>query len=192
MTRGADYRRGSLQQQDYDYAQTGAYFVTVCAQDRACLFGAIVDGQMRLNAAGREAGQCWLQIPRHFPNVELDEFVVMPNHLHGIVALGDGGRGTACRAPTVERFGKPISGSLPTVLRSFKSAVTKRINALQETPGAAVWQRNYYEHIIRDEASLHGIREYIVNNPLQWALDRENPTNETGRGVVGATFPLFQ
>ncbi len=134
----------------------------------------IVDGQMHLHAAGREAGQCWLQIPRHFPNVELDEFVVMPNHVHGILVLS---RGAACRAPTVERFGQPVSGSLPTVIRSFKSAVTQRSNALHGTPGASVWQRNYYEHVIRDEASLQGMREYIANNPLQWALDRENPVH---------------
>lgn len=178
-SRGHHHRR-SLRLKNYDYAQAGAYFVTLCTQNRACLFGEIVDGQMRLHPAGREAGQCWLQIPQHFPNVELDEFVVMPNHVHGIVVLGDGGRGTVCRAPTtVERFGRPVSGSLPTVVRSFKSAVTKRINALHGSPGVSVWQRNYYEHVIRDEASLQDIREYIVNNPLQWTLDRENPRHRT-------------
>ncbi len=174
-------KRRSLRLKDYDYAQAGAYFVTIATRDRACLFGVIVDGQMCLNAAGREAEQCWLQIPQHFPNAALDEFIVMPNHVHGILVLS---RGTACRAPTIERFGQPVSGSLPTVVRSFKSAVTQRLNALRGTPNASVWQRNYYEHVIRDEASLQGIREYIANNPLQWALDRENPAHRGAWRIV--------
>lgn len=106
----------------------------------------------------------------------LDAFVVMPNHVHGIIALADhDGRGTSQRGPTIERFGKPTSDSIPTILRLFKSATTKRINEMRDTPGLPVWQRNYYEHIIRNESSLDRIRQYIFDNPARWAIDRENP-----------------
>ncbi len=147
-----------------------------------CLFGHVTDGIMRLNIYGKIVWSCWREIPDHFPHVELDEFVVMPNHVHGILWIVDnvGARhgvplpngGTV---PNHERFGKPVPGSIPTIIRSFKSAVTKQINGKRGTPGARVWQRNYYEHIIRDESSLNRIREYITMNPLRWAMDRENP-----------------
>jgi len=168
------HNRHSLRLQEYDYTREGAYFVTVCLKDRACLFGDISDGKMVLNDAGLTAEKCWKDIPAHFPHIELDEFVVMPNHVHGIIALHDG-RGTACRAPTVERFGKSVTGSLPTIIRSFKSAVTKCYNASNNVLGYRIWQRNYYEHVIRDDASLNLIRQYIMDNPSRWAEDEENP-----------------
>nr|VFK56562.1 MAG: Transposase IS200 like [Candidatus Kentron sp. TUN] len=99
----------------------------------------------------------------------------MPNHFHGIVMITDGDvarRGTARRAPTMEQFGRPASGSVPTIIRSFKSAVTKRINQSRKTPGMRLWQRNYWEHIVRDEPELLHIREYIRNNPIHWKTDR--------------------
>jgi putative transposase len=98
----------------------------------------------------------------------------MPNLVHGIFMFFDCW-GTACRAPTLERFSRPVVNSLPTIVRSFKSAVTNRINKIHGTPGALIWQRNYYEHVIRDENKLFKIRQYIQNNPLKWHLDRENP-----------------
>jgi len=98
----------------------------------------------------------------------------MPNHIHSIIILVDGGRGTLQRAPTAEQFGKPTSDSIPTIVRLFKSATTKRINELRNTPGIPIWQRNYYEHIIRSEESLNRIRQYILDNPARWAFDREN------------------
>jgi len=185
------HHRRSIRLKGYDYAQAGAYFVTICTRERACLFGEVVDGEMRLNDAGRMVERCWLDIPRHFPHVELDAFVIMPNHIHGIIVITSdpdvGARHVEARhvgarhavplqmAPHAEQFGKPVPGSLPTIVRSFKSAATKRINIWRGTPGASVWQRNYYEHILRDEASWERVREYIANNPLQWAVDRENP-----------------
>ncbi len=168
------HHRHSMRLQGFDYTQEGAYFVTACLQDRACLFGDISDGKMILNDAGLMAEKCWNEIPAHFPHIELDEFVVMPNHIHGIIVLHDG-RGTACRAPTAERFGKPVAGSLSTVIRSFKSAVTKCFNESRNVSGHRIWQRNYYEHIIRDDASLNLIRQYIIENPSRWAEDEENP-----------------
>ena len=190
------HRRRSIRLKGYDYAQAGAYFVTLCTQDRLCLFGEVVDGEMRLNAWGEIARQCWADIPSHFPRVELDTFVIMPNHMHGIIILMKdtmvGARHAVPQRDTAhqrhvvpqpqppyigqrERFGQPVAGSLATIMRSYKSAVTKRLNALRGTAGTPVWQRNYYEHIIRNDRALIAIREYILNNPIQWAVDRENP-----------------
>ena len=128
---------------------------------------------MRLNDAGLAVAECWQAIPDHFPHAELDEFVVMPNHLHGVIVIDR--RGTACRAQVEESFGRPIAGSLATIIRSFKSAVTKRINQLRDNPGAPVWQRNFYERVIRDEQELNGIRHYIACNPGKWAEDENYP-----------------
>lgn len=174
-----DHHRRSIRLQGYDYSQAGAYFVTIVTQDRTCLFGGVVDGQMRLNDHGEIVREEWLRTAQMRPNVTLDAFVIMPNHVHGIIILHErttpDGRGTLQRAPTLEHFGKPTSNSIPTIVRLFKSATTKRINIARTMPGIAVWQRNYYEHIVRDEGSLNRIREYIETNPWQWAVDRENP-----------------
>jgi REP element-mobilizing transposase RayT len=176
------HRRRSSRLKGYDYSRAGAYLVTVCTQGRACLFGDVVGGEMRLNAAGRVVEQCWSNIPRHFSHVELDEFVVMPNHVHGIVVIIENVGATHAsplrwRRPT--HPAGPKKRSIGAVVGSFKSAVTKRINELRNTPGTSIWQRNYYEHVMRDDASLCRIREYIVQNPLQWEYDRENPVGAT-------------
>ncbi|WP_417914683.1 transposase [Candidatus Electronema sp. JM] len=169
------HRRRSIRLIGYDYTSAGAYFITICASGKECLFGAVENGQMRLNDAGHIAEQCWRDIPLHFPHAALDEFAVMPNHVHGIVVLDHFRIGTACRAPTkmatTEQFGRPVAGSISTVVRSFKSAVTHHRNKLHGTIGEKIWQRNFYEHIIRNETELNGIREYIQNNPAQWELD---------------------
>jgi REP element-mobilizing transposase RayT len=183
----AGHHRRSLRLPTYDYSQPGGYFVTICAHNRRSIFGKTVDGNMRLNWLGEMVSDCWRDIPLHFPEVELDAFVVMSNHLHGVVVIrdlnertwrGDGGRGTACCAPTVVPFGKMQRGSLSTIIRSFKSAAAKRINELRSTPGRRVWQRNYCEHVIRNREDLDEIRQYIADNPLKWEFDTENPVNE--------------
>ncbi|MEW5700830.1 MAG: transposase [Candidatus Zixiibacteriota bacterium] len=166
--------RRSVRIAGYDYTRAGAYFVTICTRDRACILGDVVDGTVHLNPLGCAARHEWMVIPTHHPQVVLDVFVVMPNHVHGIIILSHPS-GTARRAPTEERFARPVAGSLPTIVRAFKSASTRSINLLRRTPGAAVWQRNYYEHVIRNEDELLRAREYIVNNPLRWSLDRDNP-----------------
>ncbi|MFZ0612076.1 MAG: hypothetical protein WAM73_07560 [Desulfobacterales bacterium] len=125
-------RRRSIRLRGYDYSRAGAYFVTICTRNQECLFGDIADEKMQLNGAGHAAAQCWHVIPDHFPYAELDAFVVMPSHIHGIVVIANG-RGTACRAPTMEQFGRPVSGSIPTVIRSFKSAATKRLEIDQHS-----------------------------------------------------------
>ena len=168
------HHRRSLRLSGYDYSQNGAYFVTVCTQNRECLFGKIENGEMLLNNAGRIVLEEWVKTAEIRSNIELDECVVMPNHFHGILVVSDR-RGTARRAPTMERFGQPVSGSIPTVIRSFKSAVAKRINEMRQTPALQLWQRNYYEHVIRNESEWNRIRQYIIDNPMRWNMDRENP-----------------
>lgn len=163
------HHRRSVRLKGHDYAQPGAYFVTMCTRDRECLFGEIVDGEMRLNEYGMAVRDEWLRTAELRENVELDAFVIMPNHLHGIVMITQG-RGTACRAPT-EAFGKPVADSVPTIVRAFKSASTKHINQIRNTPGTPVWQRNYYEHVIRNDAELNAVREYILANPATWTTD---------------------
>ena len=169
-------QRRSLRLEDYGYDQPGGYFITICTFGRENLFGEIQEGAIRLNRYGEIARGCFKAIAKHFDNAVVDEFVVMPNHVHGIVVIINVGARHAVPLRSLERFGKPVATSLPTIVRSFKSATTKRINDLRQTPGAPVWQRNYYEHVIRNEQSLHRIREYIANNPARWDFDRENPT----------------
>lgn len=172
------HHRRSIRLKGYDYTQAGVYFVTICVAQRECLFGEIVDGEMRLNEYGRIVAEEWARTATMRSNVELGEFVVMPNHAHGIIVLTDNDVGARRRlAPTTEQFGKPIAGSLPTIIRAFKSAVTYRINILRQTSGAPVWQRNYWEHIIRNERELERIRAYIINNPANWSIDEENPSS---------------
>jgi putative transposase len=181
------YRRKSLRLKGYNYKQAGAYFVSICTLNRACLFGNIISEEMVLNDAGRIVADEWIKTVEIRNNIDLDEWVVMPNHFHGILVINEC-RGTARRAPTVEQFGKPVPGSIPTIIRSFKSAVTKRINELRNSPGAKIWQRNYYEHIIRNENELNQIREYITNNPLKWEFDKENPNVGTKARTVLEPF----
>ena len=174
------HHRRSIRLRAYDYAQAGAYFVTICTQGRRCLFGDVLADETRLTEAGRIVQECWDGLPQHFPDVQLDEFVVMPNHVHGIVVV-DRRRGTACRAPTGERFGRPEPGSLPTIIRSFKSAATKRINDTRRSLRQTVWQRGYFERVIRDEKELDHVRQYIRYNPMSWQDDKENPDNQKVR-----------
>ena len=174
-----DRRRRSIRLKGYDYTRPGAYFVTLCAHERACLFGAIVDGAMRLNGYGEVVREEWLRTAALHSHVELDAFVVMPNHMHGIIIITGDTVGARCIVPLpppqTESFGKPVPGSIPTLIRLFKAAATRRINHLRGTPGAPVWQRNYYEHIVRSEDGLRRIREYISTNPIRWDDDPENP-----------------
>ncbi len=185
----ARHHRRSIRLRGYDDTQAGAYFVTICTHRRVLLFGQVVDGEMMLNEWGKIVWEEWFKTAQVRPYVELfdDEFVVMPNHIHGIIWIVEmddphsvGARRrraptTDRRAPTVEQFGKPVPGSIPTIVRAFKSAVTHRINALRGTPGVRVWQRNYFEHIIRNQRALNATRRYIAENPLRWHLDRYNP-----------------
>ncbi|HJS20143.1 MAG TPA: transposase [Anaerolineales bacterium] len=175
------HHRRSIRLKGYDYTQSGAYYITIVTYQRQHFFGEGVNGEMRLNALGQIAHDEWFKTAALRPYVSLyeDQFVVMPNHVHGIIwiqnALGHGDAVTQR-----EEFGKPVSHSIPTIVRAYKSAVTYAVNGLlghgDVVPqrGAVLWQRNYYEHIIRDEKSLQAIRQYILNNPRNWEHDENN------------------
>ena len=176
------HRRRSLRLPRFDYTQQGAYFVTICTRNRACLLGDIVEGRMHLSEAGRLAQAVWEDLPHHYPHVQIDVWVIMPNHMHGIVILAEA-QATEDDMPVDVGAGlkpAPTRHGLPEILRAFKTFSARRINALHNTVGTPFWQRNYYEHIIRNEAALNRIRQYIADNPARWAEDPENPVVREG------------
>ncbi|MSQ25815.1 MAG: transposase [Dehalococcoidia bacterium] len=177
------HHRRSIRLRGYDYTQAGMYYVTICTQDRNCIFGQVQDGHITLNPYGQIAHACWLDLPSHYAFVALDAFVVMPNHVHGVITLHNGlsvGAGLK-PAPTGDQPAptSPHIHGLPEIVRALKSFSSRRINTLRGTPGTPVWQRNYYEHVVRTEDDLNRIREYIFANPTQWADDVENPERRT-------------
>jgi putative transposase len=207
------HHRRSIRLKGYDYSQNGAYFVTICSWNRECLFGEIAGiktskPEMILNEYGKILRDEWMRTSLVRKEIEIDEFIIMPNHFHGVVFIqGRGDRqhqssaylggydwsvpkglvpqmpmikdnihGRPPVAPTDERPG-PRPKSISSFLAGFKSIVTKRIDALRQTPGVPVWQRNYYERIIRNEIEFTRICEYINNNPANWYNDENNPDN---------------
>lgn len=201
MKTNALQKRRSIRLQGYDYSQAGAYFVTICTQNRACLFGDIVDGEMRLNDAGRMVQTVWDEIPRRGANIDLDTFIVMPNHIHGILVFH--GRGESCIRPDPESSGdhrvdadhagdhkdRPygtLPGTVGRIVQAFKSIATHEyIQGVKQNGWSSfsgkLWQRNYWEHIVRNETELIRIREYIRNNPAKWELDKLHPSPMCGR-----------
>ncbi len=174
------HHRQSIRLRGYDYTQAGAYFVTIVAHERACLFGEIIDGVMHLNDAGRMVDAAWTALPQRFPAIELDAWITMPNHLHGIIVVG----ATLVVAPDAvdvpDRAGTSPAPTLGDIVGAFKSITTHAYIQGVHHRGwqpfnQRVWHRNYFEHIIRNEHDLNRIREYIVHNPLKWALDSEYP-----------------
>jgi len=170
------HHRRSIRLRDFDYATDGAYFVTICAHGRECLFGEIRDGEMRMNGAGRMVTEIWQTMPQRFPQVALDEYVIMPNHFHGIICIV----GAPLAAPDVSNTDTKTgaASSAPTlgkIMRCFKSISAIDVNRISDRQGQPLWQRNYYERIIRDEEEFAAIREYIVANPGNWAEDENNP-----------------
>ena len=165
------HHRRSIRLQGYDYSQAGMYFVTLCTRNRECLFGEIVDETMRLNPVGQIVADSWAWLAQRYEHVELDEWVVMPNHLHGIVVINDHCKGGSRTAPT-----KPIG----RLIGAYKTVSTNQANTFRQTPGLLLWQRNYWERIVRDEAELLSIQEYICNNPAQWTQDKLHPQTFSG------------
>jgi putative transposase len=194
--------RRSVRLEGYDYRLPGAYFVTICAVGRVARatrmaaehqrdampsggllrthqpFGEVRDGAIMLSPAGVAVDACWRDIPRHFAGVELDVYVVMPDHMHGIIVIvGDAfgkevapaGQGVAPDVSALPAAGT-TAGSIPAIVQNFKSVSSRQINLLLRTPGAAVWQRNYYEHVIRNEGELDRARRYIAENPMKRLL----------------------
>ena len=195
------HQRRSIRLKGYDYTQAGAYFVTICTWNREALFGDVLGGHMQLNAYGRVAATMWERISRHFPHVQLDAWVVMPNHVHGIIFIVEAPRRSRvypdwrssqpgctsgessitrklpdgeCSRTALDRLA-PTPGSLGAIVGNFKSVTARRVNRMRKTPGAPVWQRNYHERIIRNQRELDAVRQYIQDNPAQWEYDEENP-----------------
>jgi REP-associated tyrosine transposase len=181
--------RKSIRLKGYDYRSAGAYFITLCAFQRECLFGVIKQSEMCLNPNGEIVRSCWEQLPHYFPLVSLVAFCVMPNHLHGVIVLADNrlgeasaslesilfGKSTADASPLRGRPMGTMPGSLGAILQNFKSVTTRRINQTRGITGKPVWQRSYYEHVIRSQAEMNRISEYILANPARWSEDEENP-----------------
>lgn len=202
------HNRQSYRLRGYDYSRPGAYFITVCINDpQQRIFGDVIDGKMILKDAGKYAEKCWLDIPGHFPHAKIDEYIIMPNHIHGIVFIaepvrvranvvgannhsplpgiqtetqcGNGANMQANNHSPQHSPGNRIRGTSKTIgsmVRGFKIGVTKWFQA--SGPGTIVWQRNYYDHVIRDDKSLFHIRHYIRNNPANWAADSEHHLND--------------
>jgi|ERR1700722_7711031 len=198
------HHRRSIRLRAYDYAEAGAYFVTVCVQGRKCLFGTVRDSTVALTPSGRIVVDTWNALPGRYPTVDLNAFVVMPNHMHGILVLtepnaipkeAEGGETPPLQAPGIASAKQAEGGETPPlpaierpraatqrkrptlgqIVAFFKYQSTRAINTLTGTPGVRVWQRNYYEHVIRDETSLDNLRTYVVENPLRWELDTLHP-----------------
>ncbi len=190
------HHRRSIRLDGFDYAAPGAYFVTIVTRGRECLLGEVTpEGVARLSAIGLAARAEWEALRGHFPRARLDAYVVMPNHLHGIIVVShgmiNGGRGEASDiggGVITERPGADASplrpwphgtqrGSLGAMVQNFKAVSTRQLNTMRGMPGASFWQRNYWEHVVRDLADLDRIRAYIQDNPARWAADPLNPGN---------------
>lgn len=171
------HHRKSIRLRGYDYSQPGAYFITICTHQRQLLFGDIVDGVMMLNVAGAMVEKYWREIPQHYPGIELNEHVIMPNHFHGIVHVGAllAAPQSPVAAPQIHADMKQgAASSAPTlgkIVRRFKSMSAIAVNRCLNRQGQPVWQRNYHEHIIRNEEAYLKMAEYIQTNPLKWQED---------------------
>jgi REP element-mobilizing transposase RayT len=201
------HHRRSIRLKGYDYSQPGAYYVTIVVQNRECLFGDVNDGKMKLNTFGQIMEYHWLKIPQHFPFVKLDVYQFMPNHLHGIIIITDhtGAKyagndhangdvrakhfrhnhaekleNIAENASPLRPYPRPHGtkpDSLSAIVQNFESVTSRIINRIRKTPGIRLWQRNYWERIIRNKNELNKIRKYIRDNPINWETDDNNPNN---------------
>jgi putative transposase len=181
------HHRRSIRLKGYNYSQPGAYWVTMVTQGREPLFGEIADGAMQLNTLGKIVWAIWSRLPAYFP-IRHDEWVIMPNHIHGIIFILDHGRGEASAVKKPDRSEllsadaspqrAPIGttpGSLGAIIQNFKSVSTRKINRARDVLGVPVWQRDYYERVVRDEVELAQFRQYIQQNPRRWMEDDEYP-----------------
>jgi putative transposase len=173
------HHRRSIRLKGYDYTAVGIYYVIICSYRYQYLFSEVADNKMSLNDTGTIAEACWLAMPEHFPGVSLDEWIIMPNHIHGIIVINEEESVRATHASPVHiQSSSPMPAgpkrrSVGAIVGSFKLDAAKLINEQRGTPGATVWQRNYYEHIVRDEADLVRIQLYITANPACWVQEAE-------------------
>jgi REP element-mobilizing transposase RayT len=164
------HNRQSIRLKNYDYTQSGMYFVTLCIQNDYCLLGKIKNKHVFPNTYGDIVIKTWLWIGQHFPFIELDQWILMPDHFHGIIIINNNNHPYNCRggsrtAPTGCQQNRK---SLGRIIGAFKTVSTKKINLMCNTPGVKLWQRNYYEHIIRNKHEYYAIRKYIIDNPKNW------------------------
>lgn len=178
------HHRRSLRLKGYDYSSPGAYFITICTHQRECLFGEIVDGEMQLNPLGHVVRSHWLKLQTYHSHLQLDAWVVMPNHVHAILIVthGEVGAGLAenISVEPINLISKPTPTGhhgIPEIIRGFKTFSARRINEIRKIRRVPVWQRNYYEHIIRNEESLQHIRQYVQDNAIAWQHDQLHPDN---------------
>lgn len=164
------HHRRSVRLKGYDYRQGGAYFVTICVHNRECLLGTVTDGTVDLNPFGEAVEAAWQWLAEQYSYISLDAWIVMHNHFHAIIQISDDPNVGASHET-------PLRKPLGQLMGAFKTVSTKHVNHLRNTPGLVLWQRNYYERVIRDETELNAIREYILNNPLGWITDSENPNH---------------
>jgi len=175
------HHRRSIRLKGYDYSKAGAYFITICVNQQECLLGEIIERKMILNEAGIMIQNTWEELPIFYSGFDIDAFVVMPNHIHGIIILNANIGVSPCAYPLGQPQGVAPTGlSLPDIVHRFKTLTTKRYTDGVKTKNwkrfhKRFWQRNYYEHIIRNEFRLNTIRKYIANNPLKWEFDTINP-----------------
>ncbi len=179
------HHRHSIRLPNYDYCQRGAYFITIVTWHRECLFGEVVNGEMRLNDLGKIVQWEWLELPKRFCFLELGAFGVMPNHFHGI-PIFHANVGATRLGLTESDLSKldgsplprgPRPASLGAIVAQFKSRVTKRLWKIPSLRGMPIWQSNYYEHVIRNDRDLQNKTDYIEANPMLWSEDKENPIN---------------
>ena len=174
----ATRRRASTRLNGHDYTEAGAYFVTVCTHDQQCILGDVVSDAVRLTPLGKVVAETWPAACAHNPSVDLDVFVVMPNHVHGILVLRESVWAKHA-SPLRHRPKGTFRGSLSSIVQGFKSAATRQARRDGIAFGGRLWQRGFYDHVIRNEAELSRIRTYIDENPLRWALDEENPDRDS-------------
>jgi REP element-mobilizing transposase RayT len=163
-------QRRSIRLRDFDYTRNHAYFVTLCSAERRCLFGHASEGEVVLSAIGQIVASAWQEIPQLTPGLKIDSWVVMPNHVHGIVILP----GADGRSPTPSQSG-PRSGSLGAVIGGFKSAVSREARRRLHVGDAPIWRRNYFERIARSDREFEAMRDYIANNPARRDEDPDHP-----------------
>jgi REP element-mobilizing transposase RayT len=165
--------RRSIRLPGFDHSQPGSYFLTICSVERKCIFGYIESGQLHEYALGQILRACWLQIPEHFPAVETDAFVIMPNHLHGILNIKKSS--PANDNPRREGFSSPTFASIPTIVRAFKAGATRLAHQRGILLKGGIWQRDYFERVIRNGKEYADTFRYIAENPLRWQLDENHP-----------------
>ena len=183
-------RRRSIRLRGYDYSNPGAYFITVCTQDRLPLLGEVADCEMAPNRLGEVIQDCWANLPDHYHNLVLDAFIVMPNHVHGVIILEDETTGVGAGfKPALPAAVSRKRRGVPEIVRSFKTFSARKVNEMRGLPGTPVWQRGFYDHVIRNRRELDRVRAYVMDNPRKWGEDADNPVNWRGRGRV-STPPL--